>query len=61
MTAFAIVMEMTAMQERALPIMGAALLGFGVSRLLSPKPLYYGLARLCLADATKLRRRGGAA
>ena len=61
MTAFVIVMEMTATQEHALPIMAAAMLGFGVSRLLSPEPLYHGLARLWLADAIKLRRREGAA
>ncbi|ABL71120.1 chloride channel protein [Paracoccus denitrificans] len=61
MTAFVIVMEMTATQEHALPIMAAAMLGFGVSRLLSPEPLYHGLARLWLADALKLRRREGAA
>ena len=46
MTAFVIVMEMTATQEQALPIMAAALVGFGVSRILSPEPLYHGLARL---------------
>lgn len=61
MTAFVIVMEMTATQEHALPIMAAAMLGFGVSRLLSPEPLYHGLARLWLADAIKLRRREGGA
>ncbi len=57
MTAFVIVMEMTATQEHALPIMAAAMLGFGISRFLSPEPLYHGLARLWLADALKLRRR----
>ncbi|MEE2860584.1 MAG: chloride channel protein [Pseudomonadota bacterium] len=57
MTAFVIVMEMTATQEHALPIMAAALVGFGVSRILSPEPLYHGLARLWVADALKHRRR----
>lgn len=62
MTAFVIVMEMTATQAHALPIMAAAMLGFGISRLLSPEPLYHGLARLWLADAIKeLRRREGSA
>ena len=57
MTAFVIVMEMTATQEHALPVMAAAMLGFGVSRLLSPEPLYHALSRLWLADAIKLQRR----
>lgn len=56
MTAFVIVMEMTATQEQALPIMAAAMLGYGVSRVISPEPLYHGLARLWLADALRLRR-----
>ncbi|MGA0613850.1 chloride channel protein [Paracoccus sp. KR1-242] len=56
MTAFVIVMEMTATQGHALPVMAAAMLGYGVSRLLSPEPLYHGLARLWLADALRLRR-----
>ncbi|SMO99762.1 chloride channel protein [Paracoccus laeviglucosivorans] len=56
MTAFVIVMEMTATQAHALPIMAAAMLGFGVSRLLSPEPLYHGLARLWLADVIRQSR-----
>jgi len=59
MTAFVIVMEMTATQEHALPVMAAAMLGYGVSRLLSPEPLYHGLARLWLADALRSRRLRG--
>ena len=56
MTAFVIVVEMTGTQEHILPIMAAAMLGYGVSRLLSPEPLYHGLARLWLADALRARR-----
>lgn len=56
MTAFVIVMEMTGTQSHVIPVMVAAMLGYGISRLLSPEPLYHGLARLWLADAIRARR-----
>jgi H+/Cl- antiporter ClcA len=56
MTAFVIVMEMTGTQRHIIPVMAAAMLGYGVSRLLAPEPLYHGLSRLWLADALRARR-----
>ncbi len=43
-TAFVIVMEMTANQQMMLPLMATAFIGYGVSRLFCPKPLYRALA-----------------
>lgn len=56
MTAFVIVMEMTGTQRHVIPVMAAAMLGYGISRLLAPEPLYHGLSRLWLADALRARR-----
>jgi H+/Cl- antiporter ClcA len=44
-TAFVIILEMTADTKDVVPVMCAALLGYGVSRLLSPESLYHGLAK----------------
>lgn len=60
MTAFVIVMEMTGTHQFLLPVMAASLVGYGISRLLAPEPLYHGLARLWLADALRLRRAADA-
>jgi hypothetical protein len=32
------------------------MIGYGVSRLIAPEPLYHGLARLWLADALRGQR-----
>lgn len=59
MTAFVIILEMTGNQANVLPLMAAAVVGHGVSRLISPQPLYGALSRLFIADV--LRRRRAAA
>ncbi|OWJ75363.1 chloride channel protein [Haematobacter genomosp. 1] len=56
MTAFVIVFEMTGNHDDILPVMATALIGYGVARILTPEPLYHGLARLWLADALRLMR-----
>lgn len=56
MTAFVIIVEMTNGHQDVVPIMAAAMLGYGTSRLISPEPLYHGLARLFMADAIRQRR-----
>jgi H+/Cl- antiporter ClcA len=43
-TAFVIILEMTADHTMVIPLMLAAMLGYGVSRLLCPEPLYHALA-----------------
>jgi chloride channel protein, CIC family len=43
-TAFVIILEMTANHTMVIPLMIAAMLGYGVSRLLCPTPLYHALA-----------------
>jgi H+/Cl- antiporter ClcA len=57
MTAFVIILEMTGNHDNAVPLLAAAMLGYGTSRFISPEPLYHGLSRLFIADA--LRRRRG--
>ncbi len=44
LTAFIIVLEMTNEGHMVVPLMATALLGSGVSRLLSPEPLYHALS-----------------
>ncbi|HEV2673488.1 MAG TPA: chloride channel protein [Aliidongia sp.] len=43
-TAFVIIVEMTADHGMVIPLMAAAVLGFGTSRLICPEPLYHSLA-----------------
>lgn len=43
-TAFVIIVEMTANHTMVIPLMLAAMLGYGTSRLLCPTPLYHALA-----------------
>jgi H+/Cl- antiporter ClcA len=43
-TAFVIILEMTANHTMVIPLMIAAMLGYAVSRLLCPTPLYHALA-----------------
>ncbi|WP_284165304.1 chloride channel protein [Frigidibacter sp. SD6-1] len=56
LTTVVIVVEMTGNHENVVPIMAAAMLGYGVSRLISPEPLYHALSRLWIADAIRRRR-----
>jgi H+/Cl- antiporter ClcA len=44
-TATVIVMEMTDNQRMTIPLLATAMLAFGVSRLVCPRPLYGALAR----------------
>ena len=43
-TSFIIMMEMTNSQNMLLPLMAATLIANGVSKLISPSPLYHALA-----------------
>ncbi|MBU6450019.1 MAG: chloride channel protein [Rhodospirillales bacterium] len=45
MTAFVIILEMTGNTNAAIPVMVAAMLGLGASRLVCPRPLYHELAQ----------------
>jgi H+/Cl- antiporter ClcA len=59
-TAFVIVLEMTANQQMAIPIMATSMLAFGFSRLVCRRPLYGTLAQRFLREtegaAARLRR-----
>ncbi|MEI9982372.1 MAG: chloride channel protein [Aliidongia sp.] len=61
-TAFVIILEMTANHTMVIPLMIAAMLGYGVSRLLCPTPLYHALAenfeRSLVAQAAELAEPG---
>jgi H+/Cl- antiporter ClcA len=50
-TAFVIVMEMTANQGMVVPLMAAAMIAYGGSRMVCPVPLYHALARRFIAAA----------
>ena len=50
MTAFVIIVEMTGNQDNVIPIMAAAMIGYGTSRLMAPEPLYHSLSRIWVAD-----------
>lgn len=56
LTTVVIVIEMTGNHDNVVPVMAAAMLGYGVSRLISPEPLYHALSRLWIADAIRRRR-----
>nr|WP_255617141.1 chloride channel protein [Aurantimonas sp. VKM B-3413] len=56
MTAFVIIIEMTGNHDNILPVMTAAVLGYGTARLLAPEPLYHALSRLFIADVLRRRR-----
>lgn len=56
MTAFVIIMEMTANHDGVIPIMLAAMLGYVTSRVLSREPLYHGLSRPFEAEAIRAGR-----
>ncbi|MBU6418342.1 MAG: chloride channel protein [Proteobacteria bacterium] len=60
MTAFVIILEMTGNTGAAIPVMVAAMLGLGTSRLVCPRPLYHELAHGFLQQQhITLRRPGG--
>ncbi len=50
-TAFVIVMEMTDNHEMLLPLMAAAFIAYGVSKLINPRPIYRALAVAFLENA----------
>ena len=56
MTAFVIILEMTGNHDNVVPVMAAAMLGYGTSRLVSPDPLYHALSRLWAADVLRSLR-----
>ncbi|MBB3999812.1 chloride channel protein [Aureimonas pseudogalii] len=56
MTAFVIILEMTGNQGNVIPLMLAALLGFGTARLVSGEALYHSLSRNFVADVLRARR-----
>jgi len=56
MTTVVIIVEMTGNHDNVTPIMASAMIGYGISRLISPEPLYHALSRLWIADAIRKRR-----
>jgi H+/Cl- antiporter ClcA len=59
-TSFVIVLEMTNNHAMALPLMAVAILAYGVSRLVCPKPIYHALAEQFIeAQAERSGRAGG--
>jgi H+/Cl- antiporter ClcA len=59
-TSFVIVLEMTNNHAMALPLMAVAILAYGVSRLVCPKPIYHALAEQFIeAQAERTGRAGG--
>jgi H+/Cl- antiporter ClcA len=61
MTAFVIVLEMTGSHGIVVPLMCAAMLGYGTSRLVAREPLYHALSRLFVADVIRQRRAAASA
>lgn len=60
-TAFVIVLEMTANQQMTIPIMATAWLGYAASRLVCRRPLYGSLARRFLKETVASARHHPAA
>lgn len=56
LTAIVIIIEMTGNHANIVPVMAAAMLGYGTSRVISPEPLYHALSRLWIADALRRHR-----
>jgi H+/Cl- antiporter ClcA len=54
MTAFVIILEMTGNDTNVIPLMLTAVIGFGVSRIICPEPLYHGLAKGFLPDTAHM-------
>ncbi len=61
MTAFVIIVEMTGNHDNMIPVMVASMLGYGMSRLISPHPLYHALSRHYVADTLRKQRAESAA
>ncbi|WGF88658.1 chloride channel protein [Marinivivus vitaminiproducens] len=61
LTAFVLIIEMTGSGAQVIPIMVTSVLGYGVSKLVAPEPLYHGLAESFIADGRKrhAQRRAG--
>lgn len=53
MTAFVIILEMTGSAANVIPLMVAAVLGFGASRLVVSRPLYHGLSDRFIEEARR--------
>jgi H+/Cl- antiporter ClcA len=53
MTAFVIILEMTGNDANVIPLMLAAVIGFGSAKLVAPEPLYHGLAAMFVTAARK--------
>ncbi|MDE3237445.1 MAG: chloride channel protein [Paracoccaceae bacterium] len=60
MTAFVIIVEMTGNNALLVPVMATAVIGYGVSRIISPDPLYHGLSHYFIADAIRKQRKEAA-
>jgi H+/Cl- antiporter ClcA len=56
-TAFVIVLEMTGDDAMAVPLMATAVIAYGASKLICPKPIYHALADLFLARFPRSARR----
>lgn len=56
MTAFVIILEMTGNHAAVIPVMCAAMIGYGTAKLISPRPLYHALAELIVDDALEHKR-----
>lgn len=59
MTAFIIVMEMTNNQDMLIPLMAAAFIAAGTSRLICEKPIYAAMAEAFLASARPAQAAAG--
>ena len=55
LTAFVIVVEMTAERDMILPLLATAFLAYGASHLVCPRPLYHTLAQAFIARDEKIR------
>lgn len=56
LTAFVIVVEMTAEREMILPLLATAFIAYGVSHLVCPRPLYHTLAQAFIQDRASAPR-----
>lgn len=55
LTAFVIVVEMTAERNMILPLLATAFIAYGASQLVSPRPLYHTLAQAFLDEGDRKR------
>lgn len=56
MTAFVIILEMTATRDNVMPLLVASMIGFGTARLISGEPLYHTLSRNFVAEILRRSR-----